>query len=297
MRAIITCTTHISNEKLKGLLVKLNFCPNRDISEDQKKQLKELIIFNQDEITKDIPDGIILNKDENKKDVVDNAKIIHEVSVLTTVCTLYDGETRTWGIVSRPNKDRLIFRLKNPISTRLKLACSALITALRSKKAQEILNGEECIDREKGSFNKIRLKVLSVFSKSTDSTREYITSETKEYFDFYNRIEVLEKGSSDYSFSGTIIDQDTFRAARNDRKTEWKIAGIAATLSAIFLILTSPLVTTRLNMNTPFSWSIWVVGMFERLSSAFVVTTGVSILDVVLHWETIRLEYPIRWEV
>lgn len=119
LRAIITCTTCINDDnKIKRILEEINWIPkftDPGISKDSQTR-----------------DEFIKMMDTKKGDILTNIPDeSKEIINATTICTIYNGETKTWGIVSRPNKFLISFRLKNPLSTRLKAACKSLIISLR----------------------------------------------------------------------------------------------------------------------------------------------------------------------
>lgn len=179
MRSIILCDTSIENDDLELILSEINWFPN--IPQDSKE-----VIERKNEIIEHIP-----------KD----AKILVESTI---VCTIYDDETKTWGIVNRPNKHRLSFRLKNPVSEKLKKASIKLVSDMR--------------------------------------TKQYMHTDGKFHFDFLSRIEVLEPGNENYSFAGEILPPQRLKLAISQRKTETYVAIFAGLIAILLLMITSPII-------------------------------------------------------
>lgn len=262
MRAIITCDTCINDDNLRLLLAELNLCPNRNIGEDQLKKLKELIKIKRTEISTDIPG-------EGLKEIID----------ATVICTIFDGETKTWGIVSRPNKYRISFRLKNPVASRLKNACESLVRSLRSEKTLEFLIREGHVNKNTNIWRYFPF-LHSIFLP-------------KEYFHFYPLIEILEKNSDQYSFSGKIVHRSAFAAAVEERTIEFYIILFSGFIAIFLLYLTSP--ASLLDFANFGEWKEWVRGNMERVSTAALLTMIISGLELFLHWMTIRRESSIKW--
>jgi hypothetical protein len=177
MRAIILCDTLVENNDLESILSEINWLPNM---EDDNLELLE----RKKEILEHIP--------KDAKKLVES----------TFVCTIYDDETKTWGIVNRPNKHRLSFRLKNPVSDRLKKASIKLVSDMRTNKHTD------------GKFK----------------------------FDFLPRVEVLEPGNENYSFAGEILPPHRLKLAISQRKTESYVAIFAGIIAIVLLIVTSPII-------------------------------------------------------
>lgn len=231
MRAIIMCGTTTKDVELEEILTKLNWWPNLPQNSNE-------VEVNKKEIIQLIPDSdrVIVEK--------------------TFICTVYDAETRTWGIINRPNQNRLIFRLKNPVSDRLKHSCEKLVNKLRSY--------------------------------STDHKNNFC-------FKFKPRVEVLEPGNDNFSFSGEILPSSRVQLAIQERKTEVYVGIFAGLTAIILLIITSPLVSNFVLPSPTSSWRIWTSGTLERFSTAALVTATISFFEVALHWFDIRRKSIIRW--
>jgi len=50
----------------------------------------------------------------------------------TLLYTIYHEGTKTWGIINRPNKHSITFRLKNPVAIKLQSACQKLVCDLQA---------------------------------------------------------------------------------------------------------------------------------------------------------------------
>lgn len=107
MRAVIKCDADIIDDQLTQWLEQRNWLPN----EPQNAQLVEQ------------------HRAETLEYVPAQDRTIAEH---THILTLFDETTRAWGTVCRPNKKRLTFRLKHPVSEKLKKACERLVTDILS---------------------------------------------------------------------------------------------------------------------------------------------------------------------
>lgn len=298
MRAIITCTTCIKDDnKIKRILEEINWIPSKltDV-EEFKGMMNEQM------------EGILDNIPAESKKIIE----------ATTICTIYNGETKTWGIVNRPNKFLISFRLKNPLSTRLKAACRSLILSLRSyngKFAFEEMeySDETGKDNEKrnpkpsnlNSFSKISNKLIKISNKLTKiSNKLSITLVSKisnkldillfknEHFKFSSVIEILESGSDQSSFHGKIIQGSALKATRKEKRTEVSVLFCTLIFTALLLYITSPF---GIKFDKLGLWGNWWEGNLQRVSTAAIVTMLVSIINLTFHWMSIRKEYPIKW--
>jgi hypothetical protein len=105
MRAVIKCEGELIDAQLREWLELHNWLPN----DDQASQVVEQ------------------HKRETLQYVPEQDRTIAEH---THCLTLFDELTRAWGTVCRPNKHRLTFRLKHPVSERLKSACERLVVEI-----------------------------------------------------------------------------------------------------------------------------------------------------------------------
>lgn len=233
MRAILRCSTKVENEELDSLLASLNWWPN--LEQD-------------DPILQERSDDIMNHIAQEDRDLAKK----------TLLYTVYDDTTKTWGIVSRPSTHMLTFRLKNPVSERLKAACEKLIADLQPVRA------------ERG-----RAKT--------------------EAFAFSARIEVLEPNSQDHAFSGEILPPMRFLLAVRERKTEAYVGAFTACIAILLATLTSPPVKAALLPSLTGEWQQWVSGNLERFTTAALVTMVISWFEVMLHWFDMRRKSYIRW--
>lgn len=233
MRAILRCSTTVEKEELDGLLSSQNWWPN---------------ISQEHEIVKAHREDIVSHIAEQDRDLAH----------ATLLYTIYDDTTKTWGIVSNPSKHALTFRLKNPVSERLKAACEKLVADLQP------VGGDR--DRAKGPA-----------------------------FVFGSRVEVLEPNSQDHAFSGEILPPKRFWLAVEERKTEAYVGAFAAALALLLLIATSPPVKAAFLSGARPEWQGWLSGNLERFTTATLVTLTISWFEVILHWFDIRRKGFIRW--
>jgi hypothetical protein len=160
--------------------------------------------------------------------------------------------------VSNPSKHALTFRLKTPVSERLKAACEKLVADL-----QPVVG-----DRDKGR---------------------------NPAFAFVSRVEVLEPNSQDHAFSGEILPPSRFWLAVQERKTEAYVGAFAAALAILLLVVTSPSIKAAVLSFATADWQDWISGNLERFTTATLVTLAISWFEVALHWFDIRRKSSIRW--
>lgn len=109
MRALITCSSKISEEDLKAFLVQNKWWPSRS---------------QEDEIVSEIREAIIAQTSDDDQ----------AYAKKTCLFTIYDSNSRSWGIVNKPNEGVLVFRIKNSISIRLEQATEKLVSDLLEAK-------------------------------------------------------------------------------------------------------------------------------------------------------------------
>lgn len=226
---------------------------------------------------------------QQKEDILKNIppqskKIIDD----TTICTIYNGETKTWGIVTRPNKFLISFRLKNPLSTRLKAACRSLILSLRNYNGAFALDEKEDYDEKKDFKN----NDIASFRLKLSNFNLFSMRNKKERFKFSSIIEILEPGSEQSSFHGKIIQGSAFKATKEEKKTEISVLICTFIFTVVLLYITSPY---GIDFSSSGAWKDWWEGNLQRVSTAAIVTMLVSIINLIFHWTSIRREYPIRW--
>lgn len=233
MRAILRCSTRVEKEELDAMLSSLNWWPTLD-------QENPIVQGRSDDIMSHI------------------AQEDRDLAKTTLLYTIYDDTTKTWGIVSRPSTHMLTFRLKNPVSERLKAACEKLVADLQPVLA------------DRGRPKKLA-------------------------FEFSPRVEILEPNSQDHAFSGEILPPKRFLLAVRERKTEAYVGAFTAGLAVLLAAITAPPVKSALLSGFAAEWKQWVSGNLERFTTAALVTLVISWFEVMLHWFGIRRQSYIRW--
>lgn len=235
MRAIIKCRAIIDTEELDAVLSQHEWWPNLP-------QECEEIKAKRNDILEHIPpeDRTIAEK--------------------TYLFTIYDEGSRSWGIVSNPAKHVLTFRIKNPVSDKLKSACEKIVKDLRTSSG----------------------------GKKKDD---------KISFDFFPKVEVLEPNSDNHAFSGEILPPKRLLLAIKERKTEAYVGLFTAITTIFVLFFTSPIGSLFVFNNVSTGWKVWLSGNLERISTAVLVTTIISWFEVILHWFDIRRKSIIRWSL
>jgi hypothetical protein len=239
VRAIIKVRTTVEREKLESLLEEIDWWPS--LAQDH-------------EVVK-----------ARKKEIIDTiAKEDLSLAESTYVCTIYDDNSKSWGIVSRPSEHGLAFRIKNPVSDRLKTAAEKLVGDLQAVSGRR--------EGRKGS-------------ESTVS------------FDFRSHIEVLEPGSENHAYYGEVLTANRFALAVQQRRVE-AIVGIgAAVVSLILLLLTFPSVASALFGSLSKADNVWLIDSLGRLATSAIVTATVSLLEVFLHWTDLRRKTVVQWSI
>ena len=232
MRAIIRCTATFEKQDLESLLADINWWPTVDQS---------------DPLVRDRAQDIITHIADSDRGLAER----------TLLCTIYDDATKTWGIVSNPSLHVLTFRLKNPVSEKLKVACERLVIQLQPH-VPDHRSGRTPVE----------------FSPS---------------------VEIFEPNSQDHAFSGAILPPARFWLAVKERKTEAYVGLFTTLLAIVFLTSTSPLVRPWLMRGFDSDWQQWFSGNLERFSTAALVTLTISWFEVFLHWFSLRRQSSIRW--
>jgi hypothetical protein len=306
MRAIISCITPLSNEEIIAVLNDINWLPNTCIDNCNLASLKKNIDTQTTELLKNIP-----NEDTGVKD--------------TTFVTIFDGYTKTWGIVTRTNQYRLTIRLKNPVVESLKQACESIVTLLRSSIPYKTLNKSynsvsltrrycENIRKFKRYFNYF---VSGGCQKPEKVSEENIPDDKKEkckgkfyekideckrdrvqklfcgepLFKFASIIHVLEKDSIHESFTGKIIYKSLIKATYYENRNQAVVVISAGIITLFLFIITSPLC----NKFFTGDWGDWTLGGLERISTATLVTCFVGSLELILTWSHLIKVAPIKW--
>lgn len=269
MRAIISCTTPLSNEEIIAVLNDINWIPNTCVDPNELTKLETDIASKREEIFINIPSEIITTLKA------------------TTFATIYDGDTKTWGIVTRINKNRITFRLKNPISSRLKIACESLVNQLRSDIPYKTLKNIQDNEAENTYeiFNEYNKKNASgMFNKKT-------------LFKFSRSIQILEKDTDHEAFYGEILNKSLIKATMVDKSNQAIVVLSSGLVTLLLFVVTSPYCSYIFSGNwlIPFDWAEWLNGILGRVSTATLVTFFVGLLELYLYWVYLAKVTPIRW--
>jgi hypothetical protein len=324
MRAIISCTTRLSNKEIVTVLDEINWLPNICV-DGKENELRFIIRKQKESIFKTIPD--------EKETTLKN----------TTFVTIYDGETKTWGIVTRTNKYRITFRLKNPQSYKLKKACESLVKELRLSKPRDILEkANKTADAKKNNTSEDKNDITNEAQKNnTSEDKNDITDEAKKnntfkvktnitnevkpnsneklktcveknewkifreksFFKFASYIHVLEKDSDHESFTGIILKENFLYAtiAENSYKAWVVVFTLIITIGLFFI--TSPICDVLYNgiwliPNHFFlseDWGNWINGILGRVSTATLVTGLLGAIELYWYWYSLKKSSPIKW--
>jgi hypothetical protein len=199
--------------------------------------------------------------EEKRQDILSHVREgDKDIASGTHLYTIYDAETRSWGIVSNPTKGVLTFRIKNPVSDKLKTAAEKLVFDI-----------QEMYKRR----------------RSTDDMT----------LSFYPTIEVLEPDSPSRAFSGEILSANKLRHAIDQRKIEATVGLIAALAAVFFSVLTLPSSRSPIYLRLTPEWYEWLVGFLERLATSALVVATISWLHLLLHWLSLRRKGLILWSL
>ena len=238
MRAIITCKADVDLKELDGLLEKIGWWPA--LAQDHEEVVKR--------------------KNDILTHISDDDRVVAQE---TFVCVIYDEITRSWGIVSRPNKNALTFRIKNPISDRLKMACQMLVRNLQDMSNKK-LHGEKAIQ-----------------------------------FEFNERIDVLERESVNYAFFGKILPPERWETVQEDKKNEIRLILWAFMAFLVILSMTIPNVVSSAKTLLPTlaqnGWIDFIKGLMDRIGSSAIVTAVVTALNVYFHYIDVSKISTIKW--
>lgn len=239
MRAIVKCTasghTEGKNqcEKLQKLLDQHNWCP-RLSADDRELETRKA--------------EILLNVADDDRNLVEK----------TFFCTIYDEDSKTWGIVNNPTSHAFTFRLKNPISDRLKAATEKLVADLSG-----VTSGGKAAGNGP--------------------------------FEFHNPIVVLEPTSQHHAFVGEVLPAKGLILAMKEKKRETYVGGLTIFLTVVFMILSLPWTTQHLFGQFSQSFQDWIAGNLSRFSTAALVTATISWFEVILYWFQERRHSAVRW--
>lgn len=264
MRATISCTTHLTNNYVVSILDEISWLPYIDQLEiDESPEIEKIRKDTIKRHTAQI-ETINLQRENILREFSDHDLVCRE----NTFCTIYDTDTKTWGIVNRITKYKIEFRLINYDSSDLKKACGNLVTMLRSNIPKNLLG-------------------LSNLQK--------VIHPNNKIFVFSTYIHVLQGNRE--AFHGTILNENLLKAATLQKKREVWLIVVAGVTSIILLILTSPVCYDLFEGGSSISreWGLWLSGIFHGLSSAALVTCSISILELFLYRQQLKREAPIIW--
>lgn len=194
------------------------------------------------------------------QDILDNVADSDKPVIAETIMfAIWDAETNTYGIVNQTGYYTVEFRLKNPVSDKLKKACTDLVRDLR-----------DYVKRSPG--------------------------EPIEELTFSPRIEVLEPRSQHQALTGFIGEEKSWKRAKEDRRPSYILAIITTILFLFCLWITSPLGYLKAGeVSDGSDWQRWAGVLCSHASPAALVTACISWLEVGLHWKTLKTHYPIDW--
>lgn len=233
MRAIIKCESNIDVDGLDAFLSSKNLWSS--LPQDHPEVLKKRQEILDTIAPEDLP-------------LVEN----------TLLYTIYHEGTKTWGIVNRPSKHSITFRLKNPVAIKLQSACQKLVSDLQASGG---VHG----------------------------------SGTHMKFTFSAPIDVLEPGKDDHAYFGEVMPQQRLQMVVQKRRTEALVGICAALVGIALLVLSMPPIVDMLLASLGPVWLAWTRGLLERLSSSAFVTAIVSWLNIVFFWLDVRRQPAIRW--
>jgi hypothetical protein len=236
MRAIVKCTaaTPVEADKLQKTLEQHDWWPRLPQDDPEVTERKNEILGHVAEDDRPLVEG-------------------------TLVCTIYDEETKTWGIVNNTTTHVLTFRLKNPIADRLKAAAEKLVSDLSSVTVGKRIDG--------GAFR------------------------------FQQQIVVLEPHSEHSAFTGQILPSKGFLLAVKERKRETCVGIFTVVLTLLLVALTAPPIARWFFTTPDKDWQEWITGNLNRFTTAASVTATIAWFEVLLYWFQVRRQSAIRWSL
>lgn len=235
MRAIIKCTaaSHVGQDELQKVLDALDWLP-RIPQDDSYITGKQAEIFH--------------NVAEDDRSLVEK----------TFLLTIYNEDTKTWGIVNNPTSHVFTFRLKNPVADRLKAAAEKLVQDLSTTSV-----GKHRVDG--GEFK------------------------------FVDQIVVLEPNSDHSAYTGEVLPAKGFMLAVRERKRESYVGAFTVFLTILLLVITSPPFSRWLFVSFSQPWQDWLTGNLNRFTTAASVTATIAWFEVILYFFEVRRQSTIRW--
>lgn len=176
------------------------------------------------------------------------------------VCTVLHSPTMTYGIVTVDVGSNLSIRLQNSRTPNLKRATLDLIQSLE--------HFEQKSKKEMGN--------------------------EKTEINIQREIEILEAGTYEVSFKGTILPKGRFaslRAAFDDRKTEVYIAVAFLFIGLIFLVFSF----SRNGSSITTEEAFWAATL-GRVATSMFLTTVIYLVNFSSHYFELRRQSRIAWQ-
>jgi hypothetical protein len=108
-------------------------------------------------------------------------------------------------------------------------------------------------------------------------------------------IKVLEANSLNVAYYGEVQPEARFRDAVKQRAVEWRIGKIFFALAIAFAVVTIPPIEDRWLSSPITKWDLWTDGNLARLATSALITSAVSVLNVVSRWSELKQVGAIRW--
>jgi len=219
----------------------------------------------------------------------------HDRSIanITFQYPVFDRRTQTFGTVHYElDKDNVavhhvVIRLKNSQSEKLKVATQRLVADLNlgtveSRRSIRLLN----------ALRALNISFLRLWYRSAHHSRRRIR---------FARIKVLEPGQSTEAFSGRVTAERSLASVIRERRSDIVVAGVFLTLGITTSILSSPMVynfdyLTHAEKWTD-GWLAWGAGNLSRIGSAFFVGVFVPLIQILLHWQSVRRKPSVSWNI
>jgi hypothetical protein len=219
------------------------------------------------------------------KHVADTDK---ELAIITFQYPIFDRQTQTFGTVHyEPDMHHTTVRLKNEQSEKLKVATQRLV--------EGVVIGKPDVRRSARILNAARKAgraITRLWFRSGHRYRRLIV---------FGRIRVLEPGSSNEAFSGTVVAERSLDSVIRERRGDLTIAGVFLFLGLTVSILSSPWIwdfDLRLHNGTwSDGWLAWVAGNLSRIGSAFFVGAFLPVIQIWLYWRSVRRKPSVEWHI
>ena len=232
MRALLLCATDLSPDQLQEGITRCGWWSQLPQDSDEIQRRKA-------EVLARVPQAY------------------RELVAQTYWYTIYNDETKTWGIVNSPTSGRIAIRLVNDNTATLKKACEILVRGL-----QETV-GEP--DRE-----------------------------GVDHLDFLPEVTIMAPDNAVATYRGEILSEARLRALLRERRIEYRTASYALGLALfIFVVTTPPLEAPLLAYND--KWARWFFGILERTGTAAITTFTLFCFDIASRLRALQEKMVIRW--